>query len=63
MRSRGEQHCSQVCSNLDYVGISRELTFVLVTVTFLHPHLANCQRKETKTAEEEVHTGKILNLP
>ena len=62
MSSHGAQHCSPGCSNLDYIGISRELTFVSDTVTFLHPHLENCQRKETKSAEDKVHTGKILNL-
>jgi len=62
MSSRSAQHCSQGCSNLDYSGISRELTFVLVTVTFLRPHLENCQRNETKTAEEKAHASKIFNL-
>lgn len=59
MSSHGAQHCSQGCSNLNYIGISRELTFVSVTVTFLHPHLENRQRKETKTAEEKARTGRI----
>lgn len=38
------------------------LRFVTVTVIFLYPHLENCQRKETKAAEEKAHTGKILNV-